>query len=70
MGKLFSLRGAAHSIGVIAWFYAMTKITIAEVTAMNYLVPVYVTLGAALFLGETLAMRRLAAIMAAFIGQF
>ena len=66
--KLFSLRGAAHSIGVIAWFYAMTKITIAEVTAMNYLVPVYVTLGAALFLGETLAMRRLAAIMAAFIG--
>ena len=26
---------------------------------MNYLSPVYVTLGAALFLGETLAMRRL-----------
>ncbi len=66
--KLFGLRGAAHTLGVILWFYTMTRITIAEVTAMNYLSPVYITLGAALFLGERLAMRRLIAILIAFVG--
>jgi len=54
--------------GVILWFYAMTKISIAEVTAMNYLSPVYVTIGAALLLGETFAARRLIAVLAALVG--
>ncbi|MBV0913937.1 DMT family transporter [Anianabacter salinae] len=66
--RLFGLRGAAHGIGVIFWFFAMTDIPIAEVTAMGYLSPIFVTLGAALFLGETLAARRIFAICAAFIG--
>lgn len=66
--KLFTLRGVFHSGGVILWFYAMTRIPIAEVTAMNYLAPVYVSIGAALFLGEKLAMRRIAAITVALIG--
>lgn len=66
--RLFGLRGAAHSIGVILWFFAMTRITIAEVTAMNYLSPVYITIGAALFLGEAFAIRRMIAIAAAFLG--
>ncbi|NNL73450.1 MAG: DMT family transporter [Silicimonas sp.] len=66
--KLFTLRGAAHTIGVILWFYAMTRITIAEVTAMNYMTPIYVSLGAALFLHEKLAARRIVAILLAFIG--
>jgi len=66
--RLFTLRGAFHSGGVILWFYAMTRIPIAEVTAMNYLAPVYVSIGAALFLGERLALRRIAAIAVALIG--
>ncbi|MFV0359627.1 DMT family transporter [Tropicimonas sp.] len=65
---LFGLRGVVQGAGVIFWFYAMTRITIAEVTAMNYLSPIYITLGAALFLGEPLAARRLAAIGVAFLG--
>jgi drug/metabolite transporter (DMT)-like permease len=65
---LFGARGFVHTFGVILWFYAMTQITIAEVTAMNYLNPVYVTLGAALFLGESLAARRLIAVVAALVG--
>ncbi|MBR9843247.1 MAG: DMT family transporter [Rhodobacteraceae bacterium] len=65
---LFGLRGLAHTIGVTMWFYAMTQIPIAEVTAMNYLSPVFVTIAAALFLGETLALRRVLAIVAALIG--
>lgn len=66
---LFSLRGFAHSLGVILWFFAMSRITIAEVSAMNYLAPVYVTIGAALFLGERLALRRIAAIAVALVGM-
>ncbi|APX13680.1 DMT family transporter [Tateyamaria omphalii] len=66
--RLFTLRGAFHTGGVILWFFAMTRIPIAEVTAMNYLAPVYVSIGAALFLGERLAMRRIAAIAVALIG--
>jgi drug/metabolite transporter (DMT)-like permease len=66
--RLFAMRGAAHTVGVILWFYAMTRITIAEVTAMNYMTPIYITLGAALFLGEKLALRRIVAILMAFAG--
>ncbi len=65
---LFSIRGALQVVGVILWFFAMTQISIAEVTAMNYLSPVYVTLGAALFLGESLAARRILAVLAALAG--
>jgi drug/metabolite transporter (DMT)-like permease len=65
---LFGLRGLVHSLGVILWFFAMTRIPLGEVTAMGYLTPVLVTLGAALILGEGFALRRLLAIAAAFTG--
>ena len=66
--RLFATRGFFHGLGVILWFYAMVRIPIADVTAMNYLAPVYVTIGAALFLGEKLAFRRIAAVAFALIG--
>jgi drug/metabolite transporter (DMT)-like permease len=53
---------------VILWFFAMARIPIADVTAMNYLSPVYVTLGAALVLKEALPPRRLAAVIIALVG--
>ncbi|WP_170478728.1 DMT family transporter [Ruegeria arenilitoris] len=65
---LFGLRGVVHAAAVMLWFFAMTRIPLAEVTAMNYMTPVYVTLGAALFLGERLAFRRIAAIGVALVG--
>lgn len=66
--KLFAVRGFAHSLAVILWFFAMARIPIADVTAMNYLTPVYVSLGAALFLREKLPPRRLIAVIAALVG--
>ena len=66
--KLFAVRGVVHTGAVILWFYAMSRIPLAEVTAMNYLSPIYVAIGAALFLGESLPPRRLAAVVAALIG--
>lgn len=65
---LVGWRGVVHSAAVILWFFAMARIPVAEVTAIGYLNPVAVTLGAALFFGERLAARRLAAIGVAVIG--
>ncbi len=65
---LLSIRGVVHALGVGGWFFAMSQISLAEVTAIGYLTPIFITLGAALFLGERLALRRMAAICIAFIG--
>ena len=65
---LYLIRGLCHALGVILWFYAMARIPIAEVTAIGYLSPIYIAIGAAIFLGEKLATRRILAILAAFIG--
>ena len=65
---VFAVRGFVHSLGVMLWFFAMARIPIAEVTAMNYLNPVYVTILAVFVLGEKLALRRALAVMAALIG--
>lgn len=65
---LFGVRGALHTVAVVLWFYGMTRIPLAEVTAMSYLNPVFVAIGAALFLGERLRLRRILAIAAAIIG--
>jgi len=64
----YSLRGITHALGVILWFYAMANIPIAEVTAIGYTSPIYITLGAAFFFGERLALRRIIAVLAAFAG--
>ena len=65
---LYTLRGVAHGIGVTLWFYAMARIPIAEVTAIGYIAPIFVSVGAAVFLGETLKMRRILAVIIAFCG--
>jgi drug/metabolite transporter (DMT)-like permease len=65
---LFGARGLSHSLAVILWFFSMTRIPIAEVTAMNYLAPIYVTIGAAVFLGEKLAARRIVAVLLGLAG--
>lgn len=66
--RMFALRGTLHVVAVVAWFYAMSRITVAEVTAIGFLNPIVVTLGAALFMGERLAARRIAAVAIALLG--
>ncbi|MCY4308988.1 MAG: DMT family transporter [Rhodobacteraceae bacterium] len=65
---LFAVRGVFHTVGVICWFYAMTEITIAEVTSLNYLTPVFLSLAAIMILGESLSLRRMMAIFIALFG--
>ena len=67
-GLMLFARGACHALAVSMWFFAMTRIPIADVTALNYLNPVYVILLAVLFLGERLGPWRIGAICVAFLG--
>jgi drug/metabolite transporter (DMT)-like permease len=64
----FAARGVAQTCGTLLWFFAMTSIPIGEVSAMGYMQPVYLTIGAVLFLGERIALRRVAAILCAILG--
>lgn len=66
--RLFLLRGGLHVVAVILWFHAMARITVAEVTAIGFLNPVVVTLGAALLMGERISWRRALAIAVALAG--
>ncbi len=66
--RLFITRGALHTLAVVLWFFAMARIPVAEVTAIGYLNPIVVTLGAALMFGEKLALRRIIAICVAVVG--
>ena len=62
------VRGACHAIGVMLWFYAMARIPVAEVTAIGFTTPLFVTIGAALFLVERLRARRIGAVLIGFCG--
>lgn len=66
--KAFTIRGFAHALGVSLWFFAMARIPIAEVTAIGYVTPIFVTIGAALFLGERLKLPRILGVLAGLTG--
>lgn len=66
--RLYGWRGAFHTVAVILWFYAMARMPLAEVTAIGYLNPVLVTIGAALFFGERLTRVRMLAFVVALLG--
>lgn len=66
--RIMLARGILHGVGVILWFYAMARIPIAEVTALGYITPVFITIGAAMFLGEKLQIRRIMAIFFGLLG--
>ena len=66
--KIYGWRGLTHGLGVMLWFFAMARIPVAEVTAIGYIAPIFVTLGAVIFFGERLAARRILAIVVGFVG--
>lgn len=61
-------RGVIHASGMFLWFAALPLITLAELTALGFTGPIFVTIGAALFLGENVRLRRWAAVLVGFGG--
>ncbi len=61
-------RNLAHFVAQFCWFYAIATIALAEVTALEFMMPIWTALMAALFLGESLSRYRMLAITFGLIG--
>lgn len=61
-------RGLIHGCGVLLWFYAISKITLAEVTALAFTSPVWATIGAFFILREEIRARRIVAVLMGLLG--
>jgi len=62
------LRNLVHFAGQYGWFYAIAVLPLAEVIAIEFTAPLFVLLLASIFLGETLTVSRVIAVVVAFIG--
>src|SRR5262245_24569619 len=65
---LHVFRGALHTAGMMLWFVALPLTTLAEITALGFTGPIFVTIGAALFLREDVRLRRWIAVLVGFAG--
>ncbi|HJQ58676.1 MAG TPA: DMT family transporter [Vineibacter sp.] len=65
---LHAVRGALHSGGMQLWFIALPLVTLADLTALGFTGPIFITIGAALFLGEDVRLRRWLAVLFGFVG--
>jgi len=61
-------RGAIHAGGMFLWFIGLPLTTLASITALGFTGPIFVTIGAALFLGEDVRLRRWIAVAVGFAG--
>jgi len=52
------IRGGVHSLGLYVWFLAVPHITLADTTAIGFTTPIFIMLGAALFLSEPMRASR------------
>ena len=62
------LRNLAHFVGQYAWFYGVALISLAEVFAIEFTVPIWTALLAMAFLRERMTGQRAAAVALGFIG--
>ena len=61
-------RGAVHTLGLGLWFTALPQIPLANMTAIGFSGPIFIMVGAYLFLGEPMRWERWAATLAGFAG--
>jgi len=66
--RLHGLRALFHSSGYALWYPAVGLIPLATTAALSFTGPLFVTLGAALFLGERVRGARWAGVLAGFSG--
>lgn len=66
--RLQFVRGLCHSGGMILWFAALPMVSLTELTAIAFSVPIFICLGAVLFLGERMTGARWAAVLVGFGG--
>lgn len=65
---LYTLRGVTGIAAMLAFFWAITKMPLADVTALSFTAPLFSTILAVLVLREVVRARRWAAIAIGFVG--
>ena len=66
--RLQFVRGLFHAGGMILWFAALPTVGLTELTAIAFSGPIFICLGAVLFLGERMTGARWATVLAGFAG--
>ena len=61
-------RAGLGFLAMVLWFYAVALLPLAEAVALNFTVPLFATIGAALFLKEVVRARRWSATLVGFLG--
>ena len=61
-------RGAVHTLGLVLWFLALTHIPLADTTAIGFTGPLFIMIGAYLFLKEPMRWERWLATGLGFVG--
>jgi drug/metabolite transporter (DMT)-like permease len=67
--KLHVLRGVFHTPGYGLWYEAVVFLPLATMSALGFTGPIFVTIGAVIFLRETVNWRRWAAVGVGFLGM-
>lgn len=65
---LFAGRGATSFAAILTWFYALAHIPLADAVTLNFTLPLFATVLAALVLRETVRARRWTATAIGFVG--
>ena len=65
---ILTLRGGLNAASMLAWFYAVPLLPLADLTALGFTAPLWATVLAALVLGETVRLRRWTATAIGFLG--
>lgn len=66
--RLQLLRGSLHAAGMLLWFAALPTVAISEITAIGFAGPIFICLGAVLFLNERMTGARWTAVLVGFMG--
>jgi len=61
-------RGAVHTLGLVLWFLALPQLPLADTTAIGFTGPIFIMIGAWLFLGEKMRWERWLATALGFAG--
>ena len=61
-------RGVVHTLGLTLWFTALPHIPLADLTALGFTTPLFIMLGAIIFLGERSRWQRWLAAGIGFLG--
>ena len=66
--RIHAFRSVAHFGAQFCWFYAIPLITLTELFALEFTMPIWAAIFAACFLGERLSTTRILAIFLGFLG--